>query len=62
MHRERERKIILKSREVNCFKGVRTSFNDMSLSIDKDCKLILYADDSAILFFHKCVDTLSKKN
>ena len=33
----------------------------MSLNIDKDCKLILYADDSAILFSHKCVDTLSKK-
>ena len=45
----------------------------MSLSIDNDCKLILYADDSAILFyhkcvdigailfFHKCVDTISKK-
>ena len=35
--------------------------NDMSLSIDNDCKLILYADDSAILFSHKCVDTISKK-
>ena len=32
--------------------------NDMSLSIDNDCKLILYADDSAILFSHKCVDTI----
>ena len=26
----------------------------MSLSIDQDCKLILYADDSAILFSHTC--------
>ena len=35
--------------------------NDMSLSIDDDCKLILYADDSAILFSHNCVDYISKK-
>ena len=35
--------------------------NDMSLSIDHDCKLILYADDSAILFSHTCVDFISKK-
>ena len=35
--------------------------NDMSLSIDRDCKLILYADDSAILFSHTCVDFISKK-
>ena len=26
-----------------------------------DCKLILYADDSAILLSHKCVDFISKK-
>ena len=34
--------------------------NDMSLSIDNDCKLILYADDSAILF-HINVLILYKK-
>ena len=27
--------------------------NDMSISISKSCKLILYADDSAILYSHK---------
>jgi hypothetical protein len=27
--------------------------NDMRISIDQECKLILYADDSAILFAHK---------
>ena len=27
--------------------------NDMQISIDSDCKLILYADDSAILYAHK---------
>jgi hypothetical protein len=27
-----------------------TYVNDMSISIDGDCKLILYADDSAILY------------
>ena len=27
--------------------------NDMIISIDTDCKLLLYADDSAILFSHK---------
>ena len=38
--------------------------NDCKLILyadDNDCKLILYADDSAILFSHKCVDTFSKK-
>ena len=25
--------------------------NDMEISVDSDCKLLLYADDSAILFF-----------
>ena len=29
-----------------------TYVNDMSISIDGDCKLILYADDSAILYIH----------
>ena len=33
----------------------------MSMSIDTDCKLILYADDSAILFPHKNPDVLSNK-
>ena len=27
--------------------------NDMSISVDRDCKLVLYADDSAIFFTHK---------
>ena len=27
--------------------------NDMPISLDSECKLILYADDSAILFSHK---------
>ena len=27
--------------------------NDMPISISKDCKLLLYADDSAIIFSHK---------
>ena len=35
--------------------------NDMSTSIDEDCKLLLYADDSAILFVHKDVDFISVK-
>ena len=33
----------------------------MSMSIDNDCKLILYADDSAILFPHKNPDVISNK-
>ena len=33
----------------------------MSLSIDHDCKLILYADDSAILFSHTSIDSIAKK-
>ena len=33
--------------------------NDMSISISKQCKLILYADDSAILFSHKDPDIIS---
>ena len=35
--------------------------NDMSLSIDNDCKLIQYADDSDILFSHNVL-ILYKKN
>ena len=35
--------------------------NDMSTSIDEDCKLLLYTDDSAILFVHKDVDFISVK-
>jgi hypothetical protein len=32
--------------------------NDMSISISKKCKLILYADDSAILYSHKDPDVI----
>ena len=35
--------------------------NDMSISIDDDCKLILYADDSAILFSHADPRVISEK-
>ena len=35
--------------------------NDMATSIDADCKLILYADDSAILFSHRDPETISMK-
>ena len=35
--------------------------NDMSISIDQDCKLILYADDSAIFFAHKDPVVISAK-
>ena len=35
--------------------------NDMSTSIDKNCKLILYADDSAIFFAHKDPHLISEK-
>ena len=35
--------------------------NDMGTSIDADCKLILYADDSAILFSHRDPETISMK-
>ena len=34
--------------------------NDMSTSISSKCKLILYADDSAILFSHKDPEIISK--
>ena len=33
----------------------------MSISIDGDCKLILYADDSAILYTHKDLNIISSK-
>ena len=35
--------------------------NDMSISIDEEAKLILYADDSAILYSHQNPDFISKK-
>ena len=34
--------------------------NDMSISISESCKLILYADDSAILYSHKNPDVISQ--
>jgi hypothetical protein len=33
----------------------------MGISIDKECKLILYADDRAILFAHKNPSIISQK-
>ena len=33
----------------------------MSISINSDCKLLLYADDSTILFSHKDPQVISKK-
>ena len=38
-----------------------TYINDMYVSIEKDCKLIVYVDDSAILFTHKNPDAISSK-
>ena len=35
--------------------------NDMSMSISSDCKLLLYADDSAILFSLKEVHVISDR-
>ena len=35
--------------------------NDIKISIDNDCKLILYADDSAILFAHHVPDFIARK-
>ena len=35
--------------------------NDMVISIDPDCKLLLYADNSAILFSHKEPDQIVNK-
>ena len=33
----------------------------MIISIDPDCKLLLYADDSTILFSHKDAAVISRK-
>ena len=38
-----------------------TYVNDMSISIDGDCKLISYADDSAILYSHNDPNIISSK-
>lgn len=35
--------------------------NDMTISISKDCKILLYADDSTILYSHKDPEVISKK-
>ena len=35
--------------------------NEMSMRISPDCKLLLYADDSAILFSHKEVNVSSDR-
>ena len=35
--------------------------NDMSISINSDCTLLLYADDSTILFSHRDPQVISKK-
>ena len=35
--------------------------NDMSISINSDCKLLLYADDSTIMFSHKNPEFISQK-
>jgi hypothetical protein len=35
--------------------------NDMEISVDSGCKLLLYADDSAILYSHKDPDVVAKK-
>jgi hypothetical protein len=35
--------------------------NDMSVSVDDDCKLILYADDSAIFYAHRDPNVISQK-
>ena len=35
--------------------------NDMPISLDSECKLILYADDSAILFSHKDPHIIAQK-
>ena len=33
----------------------------MEISVDSDCKLLLYADDSAILFAHKDPNVVAQK-
>lgn len=35
--------------------------NDMSISISKDCKILLFADDSTILYSHKNPEVISQK-
>ena len=35
--------------------------NDMEISVDSDCKLLLYADGSAILFSHKDPNVVTRK-
>ena len=35
--------------------------NNMEISADSDCKLLLYVDDSAIIYFYKDQDEVSKK-
>ena len=35
--------------------------NDMEISVDSNCKLLLYADDSAILFSHKDPEVITRK-
>ena len=35
--------------------------NDMYTSVSADCKLILYADDSDIIFSHKDPEVISQK-
>ena len=35
--------------------------NEMEISVYSDCQLLLYADDSVILFSHKDQDVVGKK-
>ena len=35
--------------------------NDMSMSTSSDCKLLLYADDLAILFSHNEINVISDR-
>ena len=35
--------------------------NDMTISVSSECKILLYADDSAILFSHKDPEVISRK-
>ena len=35
--------------------------NDMQISLNSDCKLVLYADDSAIFYAHKSTQVISDK-
>ena len=34
--------------------------NDLQTSIDQDCKVLLYADDTAILFSHNDIRVISE--